>query len=44
MLEMREFKEERKRRLFNSKEFNQFPMKFSLRFLKRVSMKKLETR
>ena len=44
MLVTREFKEERKRRLFNFREFNQFQRKFSLRFLKKVSMKKPETR
>ena len=40
----KEFKEEKKRRLFNSKEFNLFQMKSFLRFLKRVFTKKPETR
>jgi len=44
MLVTREFKEERKKRLFNFKEFNQFLKKFSQRFLKRVFTRKLEIR
>jgi hypothetical protein len=44
MLVMKEFKEEKKKRSFNFKEFNLFQMKSSLRFSKRVSTKKLETR
>jgi len=44
MLVTREFKEERKKRLFNFKEFNQLLKKFSIRFLKRVFTRKLEIR
>jgi len=40
----KEFKEEKKRRLFNFKEFNLSRMKSFLRFLKRVFTKKPETR
>jgi hypothetical protein len=44
MLEMKEFKEEKKKRLFNFREFNLFLKKFSPRFLKRVFTKRPETR
>ena len=40
----KEVKEEKKKRSFNFREFNQFLKKFSLRFLRRVYTRKLETR
>jgi len=42
--EMRDKTEKKKKRLSNYREFNPFLMKFSLKFLRRASTRKPETR